>query len=197
MAAGVSKMRLARAGAIVLAVPGVARLALLAEGCAGGASTPGVAKIGTVSTSSSSSSSSADGTSRANPAKYSPCMRRNGQEVRSNFGPAVLSHGDGGACASSVRSTRCATQPRASSLRQAAAALPTPAARYFAGEAQVVMSTESRRAHNSKAKRELGWTRTAHGRRVTQHGRTASIPRYAGPWKQTRACCPPRAKQRT
>jgi hypothetical protein len=31
-------------------------------------------------------------------------------------------------------------------------------ARIFAGEAQVVMSTESRGASNAKAKRELDWT---------------------------------------
>src|SRR5215470_10090082 len=67
-------MRLARAGAVVLAVTGVAGLALLAAGCAGGSSNRGVAKLGTTST----SSSSAGGTSKANPAKYSVCMRRNG-----------------------------------------------------------------------------------------------------------------------
>ena len=47
-------------------------------------------------------------------------------------------------------------------------------ARIFAGEAQVVMSTESRGASNAKAKRELGWT-----------------PRYPS-WRQgfARACGP-------
>jgi 2-alkyl-3-oxoalkanoate reductase len=35
---------------------------------------------------------------------------------------------------------------------------PKPVARLFAGEAPVVMSTESRGAANAKAKRELGWT---------------------------------------
>src|SRR5205823_13086985 len=35
---------------------------------------------------------------------------------------------------------------------------PTWLARLFAGEAAVVMGTESRGASNAKAKRELGWT---------------------------------------
>jgi hypothetical protein len=35
---------------------------------------------------------------------------------------------------------------------------PSLLARLFAGEAPVVMATESRGASNAKAKRELGWT---------------------------------------
>ena len=52
---------------------------------------------------------------------------------------------------------RVAAGAREDPRGQAAPAFPRLLARLFAGEAPVVMATESRGASNAKAKRELGW----------------------------------------
>src|SRR5262249_60439694 len=64
------RSRLCRAALFVLAVAGAAGLTLVASAC-GGAAGPGVAKVGSTTTHGSGSSS-------ADPAAYSACMRRHG-----------------------------------------------------------------------------------------------------------------------
>ena len=52
---------------------------------------------------------------------------------------------------------RVAAGPRGGPGREAAAPRPALAARLVAGEAAVMLGTESRGASNAKARRELGW----------------------------------------
>jgi hypothetical protein len=70
------RSRLARAGALTLALAVAAGLGLLAGAC-GGSSEPEVAQVGSTQT-TTTGSGSAGGSSTADPAAYSACMRRNG-----------------------------------------------------------------------------------------------------------------------
>lgn len=70
--------RLARAGLLTLALAALAALGLLASAC-GGSSGQGVAQVDSTDTKTTTTGSeSPDGSSSANPAAYSACMRKNG-----------------------------------------------------------------------------------------------------------------------
>jgi hypothetical protein len=76
-----ARARLARVGLLALALAAAAVLLLLASACGGSSSAQGVAQVDsteTTTTDSTSAQDSADGSSSADPAAYSACMRKNG-----------------------------------------------------------------------------------------------------------------------
>jgi hypothetical protein len=71
------RARLARAGLLTLVLVAAATLGVLASACGGSSSSEGVANVDSTQT-TTTDSGSADGSSSADPAAFSACMRRNG-----------------------------------------------------------------------------------------------------------------------